>query len=120
LVVQDHVSPDDEQAARYIDSFERLRDPSHFKAFAEYEWRGMLLDAGLHVQDVEIINKGHSNLRDWALRQNCTEKQIERLQVMLHQAPAPVREFLQPRYTTTEDAEFLHHFILISGDKPTA
>ena len=45
LLVQDQIAPDDERAARFIDSFERLRDPSHSCLYNEYEWRGHFLDA---------------------------------------------------------------------------
>ncbi|KXK23418.1 MAG: Methyltransferase type 11 [Chloroflexi bacterium OLB15] len=40
FILQDLTVPDDEQAARFINSFERLRDPSHARMYAEYEWRG--------------------------------------------------------------------------------
>jgi ubiquinone/menaquinone biosynthesis C-methylase UbiE len=57
LLIEDHVVPEDDRAARYIDAFDRLRDPSHNRAYAEYEWRGMLLDAGLQVEQVEYITR---------------------------------------------------------------
>ncbi len=41
LLVQDHLVPDDVAAARYIEAYEKLRDPSHNQAFAEAEWRAM-------------------------------------------------------------------------------
>jgi hypothetical protein len=46
-LVQDHALPDDKQAVRYVDRFEKLRDPSHNRAYDEGEWRGMFRDAGL-------------------------------------------------------------------------
>src|SRR4051794_1763461 len=49
FVVQDHVLPEDAKAAAYVEAFERLRDPSHNRALADYEWRGAYLDAGLTV-----------------------------------------------------------------------
>ncbi|MCJ7829814.1 MAG: hypothetical protein MUP74_00360 [Desulfobacterales bacterium] len=35
LLVQDHVLPEDPAVARYVDRFERLRDPSHNRAFSQ-------------------------------------------------------------------------------------
>ena len=35
LLVQDHVLPEGQRAARYIDDFERLRDPSHNRALPQ-------------------------------------------------------------------------------------
>ncbi|MBZ0302612.1 MAG: class I SAM-dependent methyltransferase, partial [Anaerolineae bacterium] len=55
LLVQDLSVPEHDRAARYIDSFYRLRDPSHQRCYAEYEWRGLFLDAGLEVTHSEPI-----------------------------------------------------------------
>ncbi len=117
LAVQDQLLPDEPRAARYIDSFERLRDPSHHRAFDEHEWRGMFLDAGLRVEAVERYVKSVSLLA-WAKVQDCAPEVIERLQVMLAQAPAAVREWIHPRCAGTPDAAFDHIHILILGIKP--
>jgi ubiquinone/menaquinone biosynthesis C-methylase UbiE len=117
LLIEDHVQPEDDQAARYIDAFEKLRDPSHHRAFAEYEWRGMYLDAGLRVERVELISKPGTKLMPWAERQGCTPDVIERLQVMLAQAPQAVAEWIKPRYIGTADVAFDHNYLLILGRK---
>lgn len=117
FTLEDHVTPEDDRAARYIDAFERLRDPSHHRAYAEYEWRGMFLDAGLKVEEVEIMSRPSGDLVTWAQRQGCTPEIIEKLQVMLAQAPEPVVDFLRPRCVGTPEAEFDHNYILISGRK---
>src|SRR3712207_7244418 len=65
LAVLDHLLPDDERAMTYIEAFEMLRDPSHHRAFNEYEWRGMFLDAGLSFdQDRKStrLNSSHANI----------------------------------------------------------
>jgi SAM-dependent methyltransferase len=118
LIVEDQLAPDDERAARYIDSFERLRDPGHCRIHAEYEWRGMYLDAGLTVRHVESLSKTSIGLVDWAQQQGCTPEVIERLQVMLAQAPSPVCDWLQPRCAGTPDASLTHRYIVIVGRKP--
>jgi len=116
LLVEDHVAPDDERAARYLDAFERLRDPSHVRAYADYEWRGMFLDAGLSVVHSErVVNSGR--LVPWAERQGCAPDVIERLQVLLAQAPAAVAAWIEPRCVGTADAAFNHNYIIILGAK---
>ncbi len=120
LVIEDHLLPDDERAARYIDAFERLRDPSHHRAFSAYEWRGMLLDAGLEVEHMETMARRDMRLIPWAERQGCEPAIIERLQIMLAQAPSAVRAFMQPRCIGTVDAEFDHQYILLVGRKPSS
>ncbi len=117
LVVQDHVLPEDEKAAAYVEAFERLRDPSHNRALSEYEWRGDFLDSGLTVDHVEWLRK-RAHLVTWAERQGCTPEVIAHLQILLVQAPDAVAEHLKPTAAGTPDAGFDHVHILIAGTKP--
>lgn len=114
LLIQDQLVPDDDRAARYVDAFERLRDPSHHRVYAEYEWRGMFLDAGLSVEAVEGYAKT-ADLVPWAQLQDCSAEVIERLQVMLAQAPQAVADWLHPACAGTPDATFDHRYIIITG-----
>ena len=53
-----------------------------------------------------------------AERQGCTPAVIERLQVMLAQAPEAVGTAMNPQCAETPDATFDHHYIIIMGSKP--
>lgn len=116
LLIQDHVRPDDERDGEYVDAFERLRDPSHHRSFAGYEWEGMYLDAGLSVEHTEVIHKP-MKLITWAERQGCTPDTILRLQILLKQAPKKVAEWLKPQCIGTDDASFEGQQIIILGRK---
>ena len=115
--MEDQLVPEDDRAARYLDAFERLRDPSHQRIYADYEWRGMFLDAGLTVASSEAFIKPDRKLIDWAEMQGSTPAVIDRLQVMLAQAPSVVAEWMQPKCVGTPDAMFTHHYIIIVGRK---
>jgi len=117
LLVQDLTTPEDERAARYVDAFERLRDPSHVRCYAEYEWRGVYLDAGLMVEHSEIHRRA-ANMLEWAGHQGSSDYVIERLHVMMVQAPAVVKEWLNIRCAGTADATFDHVYVIIAGRKP--
>jgi ubiquinone/menaquinone biosynthesis C-methylase UbiE len=116
LLVQDHVLPDDEEAARAVDDFERLRDPSHNRAFSEGEWRSMFEDAGPDVEHTEQIVKRHAFIQ-WAERQGCTAETISQLIAMMQQAPTLAKEWMDPQDWTTPEATFVNHHILIAGRK---
>jgi ubiquinone/menaquinone biosynthesis C-methylase UbiE len=116
LLVQDHVLPENERAARYVDRFERLRDPSHNRAYAESEWTRMFQEARLEVVHTEQITKEHEFL-PWAERQGCTSGVIERLVSMMTQAPVAVIEWMQPRDFGTPQATFVNRHIIIAGRK---
>ncbi len=120
FVVEDNVAPEDDRAARYVDSFERLRDPSHNRMYAEYEWRGMYLDAGLEIEHIELVGNPGTKLLPWAERQGCTADVIDHLQILLKQAPDAVADWMHPHAVGTPDATFDHHYIIIAGRKPSA
>lgn len=117
LAIHDHLLPEDVAAMEYIEAFETLRDPSHFRAFNESEWRGLLLDAGLLVEHVEKLERP-ALLIPWAERQNNTPETVERLRIMLAQAPKAVADWIRPRSVLSPDAGFDHVFIIITGTKP--
>jgi ubiquinone/menaquinone biosynthesis C-methylase UbiE len=116
LVVQDHVVPEDEQAARHVNAFERLRDPSHNRAYAENEWVSMLRAAGLEAERVEQIIKRHEFM-PWAERQDCTPEVIARLVDMVERASRPVTDWMQPQDFGTTEASFADHHLIIAGRK---
>ena len=109
--------PENAHAARYIQAFERLCDPRKDKLFAEYEWRGMCLNAGMIVDSVEITCR-RTMLIPWAKRYGCDEVAIERLQIMLAQAPDAVQAFWQPGCVGTLDAAFDQYRLLLMCRKP--
>jgi ubiquinone/menaquinone biosynthesis C-methylase UbiE len=116
LAIQDHLIPDDKADADYIEAFETLRDPSHHRAFNEYEWRGMLLDAELEVEHVERLAR-NAKMLPWAQRQGCTPEVIERLHVMMVQASDAVKAWHNMACVGTDDATFDHVYVLITGRK---
>lgn len=116
LLVQDHLLPEDEAAARSVDGFERLRDPSHNRAYSESEWVGMFQAAGLQVEHTGQIVKRHRFMA-WAKRQGCTAETIAGLERMMADASDAVLEWLQPRDFGTAGASFANRHILISGRK---
>lgn len=116
LLVQDHALPEDAEAARYINDFERLRDPSHHRACSESEWWSMFEAAGLTVEDTEQVVKVH-RLYSWAERQGCTPEVIERLVAMVEEAPKQVTDWMQPSSWGTPEASFANQHLIIAGRK---
>lgn len=117
LLIQDLAVPEDERAARYLDAFETLRDPSHHRMYSDIEWRSMFLDAGLVVDGSEILSR-EDDLIAWAQTQDSPLDVIERLQVLLGQAPDAVRDWIKPGCVGTPEATFHHVYIIIMGHKP--
>lgn len=116
LLVQDHMLPEDHEAALCVDEFEKLRDPSHHRAYPESEWVAMFERAGLTVEHTEQVIKRHGFL-DWVRRQACTPETIGRLDAMMEQASPTVLRWMQPRDWGTQTASFRNKHIIIAGRK---
>ncbi len=119
LWVQDHVLSEDPETARYTDAFEKLRDPSHHRAFPQSAWQAMFEDAGLAIEYTEIVIKRHP-FEPWTRRQDCTPETVERLECLLTEAPPAAGDWMQPRDLGTSKASFVNRHLLILGRKPGA
>ena len=116
LLIEDHVLPEDKAVAAYIESFEKLRDPSHHQAFSAAEWRHMFRESGLQMLKDETVLKVHM-FYEWALRQSPTRGVLKSLEEMVGRAPAQVLEWMQPEDFGSERAAFVNYHILIYGRK---
>lgn len=117
VAVIDQIVPRARKAARYVNAFERLRDPSHAWAYSLPRWEGFFADAGLVVWHTEPFPRRHQ-LTDWADRMRCAPPVVIRLRAMLVQAPQAAAEWLQPEVHPQGDASFVIHQALILGRKP--
>ena len=61
---------------------EKLRDPTHVRNYTEDEWRELLTEAGLEVEQVECFEKEHP-LEDWLARTGCAGADAERVRELL-------------------------------------
>ena len=114
LLLQDQLLPDDHAAAQFVDDFERLRDPSHHRAFNTVDWQAMFAAAGIAVEHSEQYIKRHDFL-DWAKRQGNDERTIRELIRMLREAPPIARDWMDPLDWGTEAATFVNRHILMRG-----
>ena len=116
--LQDHVLSEDPATADYADGFEKLRDPSHNKAYSERQWREMIEASGLQVEHAEQIVKRHP-FDSWTRRQQCSPEVVRELTRRLEQAPSAAREWMQPLGLGTDELSFVNHHLLISGRRPS-
>lgn len=93
FVLEDSVSPQSKRLDRFVNSLEKLRDPTHIRAYTVREWRRMLLAAGFRVARSEIYRKTHK-IEDWMSNAGCSEELKEAVRDMFLQAPeAAVEHF---------------------------
>jgi SAM-dependent methyltransferase len=61
---------------------EKLRDPTHIRNYTEEEWRELLTEAGLEVEQSECFEKTHP-LDAWLARTGCQGAEAERVKELL-------------------------------------
>jgi ubiquinone/menaquinone biosynthesis C-methylase UbiE len=89
----DNVVPDG-SVGDYINAFERLRDPSHLRAWSLREWREAIAAAGLTLTHEEQIEKP-MEFAPWAERHDAIMRRL--LAAMLTEAAPDVRAVLRPQ-----------------------
>src|SRR3954469_382056 len=77
LVIEDMLyRTEEEQEA------ERIRDPSHKRSLSADEWRDLLVDAGLEIEQELYFSKTH-DMAEWLARTGCDGEDAERVRALL-------------------------------------
>ena len=116
----DNVTPPDAKAARHINAFEKLRDPSHAWEYAAVDWEAFCLAAGFSLRHLEHYQKP-LDIEPWCDRMSVPAQTRRQLRVLLHQAPQAARASLNPRFTgdpLTGPASFELGEILLLTQRP--
>ena len=116
FIMQDHVVPEDEESARFIDHFERLRDPSHHFVYNEKQWVSMMEDVGFTVEHTETFGKKHEFVK-WCYRQRCTLETMDELQDLLRDAPPVAAQWMRAENIGTPETTFDNNHIIIHAVK---
>ncbi|MFN8223625.1 MAG: class I SAM-dependent methyltransferase [Gaiellales bacterium] len=72
LIVVDTISMGDD-----VEEAEKLRDPSHVRNYTEAEWRSLVADTGLAIEDVRLYEHTF-DLQAWLARTGCEGAEAER------------------------------------------
>ena len=68
-----------------VEEAERLRDPTHIRAYSEDEWRTLFREARLDVDEVAFVDKRRP-VDDWLLRTGCVGEEADRVRGLLGDA----------------------------------
>jgi SAM-dependent methyltransferase len=96
LVLVDNIGPEDEQANRYVNAFEKLRDNSHGKLYPPAVLIAFIEAAGLRLLESLTIQKPMA-FHAWMERMQVPDKDRERLTQMLWESGGSARTFLDPQ-----------------------
>jgi ubiquinone/menaquinone biosynthesis C-methylase UbiE len=100
------------EAGKYVNAYEKLRDPSHNRALSVDEWLDLFVAAGFSDIHQETYRK-KMDFDAWTDRMHVTSEDRIRLKAMLVQAPTAVTDFLTPQTTGDRIAFYLTEAIII-------
>ena len=96
FLVIDTMSPEDDEVARQVDAFERLRDPSHAWNLKPSEWTDKARANGLEPLWHDVRRKS-LDFDDWTERMRVSAADTARLRTMAEKATDGFRDYLAPR-----------------------
>ena len=99
-------------AGRYVNAFEKLRDPSHVSYMSIEAWKRYFYEGGFRLVHHEVANK-QLDFDDWMARMRVSPKNRVRLRVMLIQAPRLAADYLSPQYVGSKTYFNLQEAILV-------
>jgi len=94
MVIIDTLLPSDPEIADFYQTMEKMRDPTHVRAFTEEDWVQMIDDAELILHETRILPKQH-DFHDWARRAGMSKDRIQELNRFFMDAPAKIHDFFQ-------------------------
>jgi ubiquinone/menaquinone biosynthesis C-methylase UbiE len=94
----DNVTPPEGRAARLVNAFEKLRDPSHQWEHSTPDWEAFCQSVGLVVRLVEHYRKP-LDFEPWCDRLSVPAPTRLQLRALLWQAPEAGRRALQPQFS---------------------
>jgi SAM-dependent methyltransferase len=114
LLVADNVAPEDDELDRFINTVEKLRDPSHARACRISEWEQLITDAGLRFATGGLF-PFTIMLEPWLQRAGVSPDVGAEVRRMLAEAPPHIRDAFG-----VQADRFAHHRAVLTGRKPVA
>lgn len=96
LALIDNITPSEVVPARYINAYEKLRDPSHAWEYSSADWQSFFKAAVLTVEHIETSRMA-IRFQTWVARMSVPELNRGQLRALLQHTPGLAREWLNPR-----------------------
>jgi hypothetical protein len=90
LLLIDNVAPDDDECAVFLNTLEKLRDPSHVRCASIQEWETWLKDAGLRIRQTKVRRKS-VEFRPWVQRMAVSDDHGAQVEAFVLAAPEHIR-----------------------------
>lgn len=94
MVIIDTLMPDDPEIAEFFQTMEKMRNPTHIQAYSEDEWRRMIAEAELILQEILLIPKVH-DFQEWVKTAGLNRAKIQELNRFFMDAPQKIHDFFK-------------------------
>lgn len=94
MVIIDTLMPADPEIAEFSQTIEKMRNPTHIKAFNEESWRQMVQDAELILHETLTIPITH-DFQEWAKTAGLNRETIKKLNKLFMDAPQKIHDYFK-------------------------
>ena len=101
FIFVDTTAPRDEEAARFQDVVEKLRDSTHRRLYTQAQWIAFAEDAGFRIERVDVVRKAHP-FEPWLQRGGEDTGTMQQVREQFLRAPASAVHALE---ITTADGK---------------
>ncbi|MFO7765637.1 MAG: methyltransferase domain-containing protein [Pelovirga sp.] len=112
MAIIDTIRPEDPEIADFFQTMELMRNPTHVEAFSEEEWRNMIEDAQLILQETLIIPKVH-DFQEWVKTAGLNRAKIQELNKFFMDAPRTIHDYFKIESFAGEVESFTDQKLLI-------
>ena len=117
MAIVDTLLPDDPEIAEWYQTMEKMRDPTHIRAFTAEEWREMVQAAGFILHETASFPKTH-DFPVWAKRAGLNRDGVMKLNRFFVEAPEKVQEYFQIETFAGEVESYTDRKLLICASRP--
>jgi len=112
MLIIDTLVPEDPEIAEFFQTMEKMRNPTHLRAFSEQEWEDMILNSELILQETLIVPKTH-DFQEWTKTAGLNREKVQELNRFFMDAPQKVHDYFQIESFAGEVESYTDQKILI-------
>ncbi|MEZ4598746.1 MAG: class I SAM-dependent methyltransferase [Syntrophotaleaceae bacterium] len=117
MVIIDTMLSDDPEIAEFQETYEKLRDPTHHRAYTRQEWETMVNEAGFILHETKELRKTH-DFHEWARRAGLNRIGVQELNKLFIEAGSKVQDHFEVETFAGEVENFTDVKIMIYASRP--
>jgi ubiquinone/menaquinone biosynthesis C-methylase UbiE len=94
----DNVAPDNPEAAEFLNTFEKMRDPSHVRCLSPIEWSHLMTNAGFTIVNAQVHRK-KIQFQPWLTRMVSDTAQANAVESFIRKGPKESLEYFNVAIT---------------------